>query len=37
MMRAATVPITIPIIALEGKPVLVEGVDVGDEEVDVEE
>jgi uncharacterized protein (UPF0216 family) len=28
MMTAATVPIAIPIIALEGKPVLVEGVEV---------
>jgi hypothetical protein len=37
MTRAAKLPIAIPIIALEGKPVLVEGVDIGDEEVDVEE
>jgi hypothetical protein len=33
MMRAATVPIVIPIIALVGKPVLLEGVDVEEEGV----
>jgi hypothetical protein len=33
MMRAAAVPIAIPIIAPEGKPVLIEGVDVEEEGV----
>jgi hypothetical protein len=37
MMTAAAAPIAIPTIALEGKPVLVEGMGIEDEEVVVEE